>query len=181
MNDKKMVEPEVLQGDAHRFGGSRRLRKLHFKTQPLAVRHREQVEFRTGLGLPEPRSVRSQVGEDLLQNKTFPECACRWMQPEGRLVADAEQSVEQAAVTDVKFGRFPLPFTNVFMPRLQTPDYEGVFENIKVVADGGARPAKGLPQLGQIEEPAVKMGAHHPKSAQLRGGHPHPILREIPK
>jgi len=54
MDDEEVVEPEVLHGNVHRLGGARRLRQLHFKAKPLASGHRQQIEFRSGLGLPEP-------------------------------------------------------------------------------------------------------------------------------
>ena len=87
--------------------------------------------------------------------------------------------MEQSAVTEIEFGRFPLSFSDVFKPRLQASDDEGVFEDVEMVGDGGTAAVERLPEFGEIQEFAMEMGAHHPESPQLGGGYPHSVLREV--
>jgi hypothetical protein len=67
--------------------------------------------------------------------------------------------MEHSAVTEVEFGRFPLSFPDVFKPRLQASDDEGVFEDVEMVGDGGTAVVERLSEFGDIQEFAMEMSA----------------------
>ena len=48
------------------------------------------------------------------------------------LIGDAEQSVQQATITQINLGRFDLAFAEILKPRGQLPDHEHARHEVEI-------------------------------------------------
>lgn len=102
--------------------------------------------------------------EDMLQRKPLPRRADFRVSLQVGQVANLQEAVEQAAVTDIYLGCFDLPFFKIFKPRWQHPNHVGTGKDIEVsprrifsrVERSGKLPC--IPHLTMI------MGHHRPES-----------------
>ena len=93
--------------------------------------------------------------------------------------AQAEEMVEEPGVAESDLRGFDLALADVFEPRLELPDHEGLVELVEVASHCFVgephRPAelRGVPHL------PVDVGEHRPETAHRRRADTDPELREI--
>ena len=100
----------------HRTARAGRIGVFELKTIVFAAEAYQQIQFGATMRCPKVGVARAKQPTDLLQRKAFPRGAELGMGLEIGQGAQLQQSVQEAAVTDINLGRFDLSFANVFKP-----------------------------------------------------------------
>ncbi len=93
---------------------------------------------------------------------------------------NCHESMENAAVTEIKLRAFHEPLGDVRVVRLQNTDHESAFQYFKVTSHGHVGYAEGSADLGEVKDLCVVVGQHHPESPECSRGNSDSKLRNVP-
>lgn len=122
IKEEPLARPHIFGGDVKFLRHGRRKASLDFDGNGfLARRSQEQINFRAGgCAIKVSFDFRRDGVQDILNHEAFPTGSDDGMAEQRFAVSDAQQLVEQPAVSHINFRGAHEPFPNVPMPRVES-------------------------------------------------------------
>lgn len=170
MNDHEFIQTKILQGRPHRPGHGRSCGALELEAESTVAANDEEIEFGAGVCGPEETLFRlgGNPRHDDVEREAFPRgpnLGVRFNLAGG---PEAEEGVQQPAVTDIDLGRLDLPLADVLVPALELPHHECICQYVEVSPDCCVPDPEGSRELGGVPDLSMVVCEHHPEPAQCR-------------
>jgi len=164
------MQCEVMQRDVSRPSQFRRHGSLDLKSEASTAAHNQQIEFGSGMGGPEEALMMfgTDPADQLFDHEALPRCPRLGVGFDIGEGPKIQQSMQQAAISHVDFGRTDLALADVFVPRWKLPNHKGRDQTIQVPPDGRIGHSEGTRKLRGIPNLPVIVREHGPESPQGR-------------